>query len=293
MGRWDGIYEFVQVVEAGSFTAAAERMGLSNSQVSKLVARLEDRLGVRLLNRTTRRLTLTDEGEHFFHRCRRTIEDFERTEQEISSHQNEPRGNLKVNIAGSFQERFIVPILVDFLKQNPGLTVDLDFTDQHVDLVSQGYDISICGGELADSSLVARKLAENYNYLVAHPDYLAKHGTPQTLDDLSHHNCLIGVDSVWQLSNGQRTEQFKPQGNWRSSNGAALLSAARGGLGIALLPYFSVLEDIGNGNLTHILQPWSKLAQPVWVIYPHHRNISAKVRLFVDYLVDHLNDNRL
>ncbi|HUH37932.1 MAG TPA: LysR family transcriptional regulator [Spongiibacteraceae bacterium] len=293
MARWDGIYEFVRVVECDSFSGAAERLGISNSQVSKLVARLEDRLGVRLLNRTTRRLTLTEEGEHFYLRCKRTIDEFESAEQDLSSLQNDPRGTLRINMAGSFQEHFIVPMLADFLKAYPGLSVELDFSDQPLNLVSHGHDVAICEGELADSSLVARKLADNHHYLVAHPDYLARHGSPQTVDELQQHNCLTGAQRVWSLSDGTRQLQVKVQGNWQSKNEAALLSAARAGLGIAQLPFFSVLEDIAQGRLVQVLPAWSQHTSPVWIIYPQSRHLTAKVRVFVDYLVDYLRALRV
>jgi DNA-binding transcriptional LysR family regulator len=290
MARWDGIYEFVQVVNNASFSAAAEKMNMSNSQVSKLVARLEERLGIRLLNRTTRKLTLTDEGEHFYHRCKSTIINFEDAEQAIASHQSEPRGHLKVNISGDFQDRFIAPILADFLKTYPKVEATIDFTDLRADIIGGGYDLSICEGQLEDSSLVARKLADNYHYLVAHPDYLKQHGTPQSIDELKNHNCLTSSDNVWYLSDGGETVQIKVHGNWRSDNGAARLSAAQNGLGIALLPFFSVLDDIADKNLIQILEPWNKYPQPVWVMYPQHRYLSAKVRLFIDYLIKRLDD---
>lgn len=289
MARWDGIYEFVQVVDCASFTAAAEKMAMSNSQVSKLVARLEARLGVRLLNRTTRKFTMTDEGEQFYRRCKATIEEFVAVEQSVSSRQTEPSGRLKVNLAGSFQERFIVPFLTDFLKAYPKLEISVDFSDQPMDIIGGGYDLSICEGQLADSSLVARKLANNYYYLVAQPDYLATHGTPQTIEDLKQHNCLVGADKTWCMSNGTDTVQINVHGNWRSDNGAANLSAARSGLGIARLPFFSVLDDLEEGKLIQVLEPWNKQPQPVWVMYPQHRYLAAKVRLFVDYLIDHIN----
>lgn len=285
MGRWEGIYEFIHVVDAGSFSAAATRMGLSNSQVSKLIARLEDRLGVRLLNRTTRRLTLTDEGEHFYHRCKRIIEAFDSAEQDVSAHRSEPRGTLKINIAGAFPEQFIVPLLAHFLDAHPRLQVDLDFTEQRADLIASGYDLGICQGQLEDSSLVARKLADSHYQLVAHPAYLARHGTPQSVEDLQRHNCLAGCETTWPLDNG-RSAGFKVRGNWRSNSVASLLLAARSGLGIALLPGFAVSEDIRGGQLVPVLSSASHSTQPVWVVYPQTRHLSAKVRLFVDYLVD-------
>ncbi len=293
MNRWDGIQEFVQVVELGSFTRAAERLGLSNSQVSKRVAHLENRLGVRLLNRTTRRLTLTDEGERYYRSCRDTIDAFERAEGEITRHQDEVRGRLRINITGSFQERFIVPMLADFMRANPGLTVDMDFTDTRVDLVAEGYDLSICPGELEDSSLVARRLADNFHYLVAHPDYLARHGQPSCIDDLQQHNCLVGADPVWPLNDGRGSVDFRPRGNWHSNNGAALLGAVRSGLGIALLPFFAVMEEIERGELVHVLATHNHHIQPVWVLYPHNRHVPARVRLFIEYLFEHLGEIQL
>ncbi len=288
MARWEGIYEFVQVVEHGSFTAAAEAIGLSTSQVSKLISRLEDRLGARLLRRTTRRLTLTDEGQQFYQRCRQGLDTFERAEEDIAQWRREPRGQLKVNITGVFQERFLVPILASFSKRYPRLQVDVDFTVARPDLVAEGYDLCVCYGELADSSLVARKLADNTNYLVASPDYLAEHGTPDSIETLGQHNCLRGVDSVWYLSDGKDSVQLRPEGNWHSDNGAALLSAARCGLGIALLPFFSVLDDIQQGTLVQLLPEWSRYPQPVWIMYPQQRHLPIKVRLFVDYLLEEL-----
>lgn len=289
MARWDGIYEFVQVVEHSSFTEAGKALNMSTSQVSKLIARLEDRLGVRLLLRTTRSLALTDEGQQFYRRSKHAIETFERAEEDLALSRNEPRGNLKVNISGVFQERFLVPILANFSKQFPRLHVQLDFTDTQPDLVKEGYDLSVCYGELKSSSLVARKLADNFNYLVASPDYLAAHGRPDSIDQLSQHNCLVGTDTVWYLSNGEETVQMQAEGNWRSDNGAALLSAARSGLGIAHLPFFSVLEDIEQQALEQVLPDWSQYPQPVWIMYPQQRHLPVKVRLFIDYLVEELN----
>ncbi|WP_372758676.1 LysR family transcriptional regulator [Litorivivens sp.] len=289
MARWDGIYEFVQVVEHHSFTEAAKTLNMSTSQVSKLISRLEDRLGTRLLLRTTRSLALTDEGQQFYRRSKHAIDTFEKAEEDLALSRNEPRGNLKVNISGSFQERFLVPILANFTKQFPRLHVQLDFTDAQPDLVKESYDLSVAYGELKSSTLVARKLADNFNYLVASPDYLAAHGTPDSLEALNQHNCLVGVDSLWYLSNGEETVQIQPEGNWRSDNGAALLSAARCGLGIASLPFFSVMEDISQGNLTQVLPEWSQYPQPVWIMYPQQRHLPIKVRLFIDYLMEELN----
>jgi DNA-binding transcriptional LysR family regulator len=291
MGRWEGIYEFIQVVDAGGFSAAAARMGRSNSQVSKLIARLEDRLGVRLLNRTTRRLTLTDEGEQFYHRCKRVVEAFDSAEQDVSAHRNEPRGILKINVGGLFPEHFIVPLLARFLADHPHLQIDLAFTEQRVDLIEQGCDLGICQGQLADSSLVARKLLDSNLQWVAHPGYLARHGVPQTPDDLQRHNCLVGGEATWSFDNGRERGSVKVRGNWRSNSAAALVLAARSSVGVALLPGFAVAADIAAGALLPVLPSWSRREEPVWAVYPHTRHLSAKVRLFVNYLAEHFADH--
>ncbi len=293
MARWEGIFEFVQVVEHASFTKAAEAMGMSTSRVSKLVARLEDRLKSRLLLRTTRTLKLTDEGEQFYKRCKLAIDSFERAEEDIAQNRNEPRGRLKVNLSGSFQDRFIVPILAEFTKRYRHLHLQVDCSDRRADLLGGGYDLLICPGELESSSLVARKLADNFNYLVASPDYLEHAGDPMRLDQLSDHNCLIGEQPVWYLSNGEDTVQLRPEGNWQSDNGAALLSAARAGLGIAQLPFFAVQSDIEAGRLIQLLPDWSKYPEPVWIMYARQRHVPIKIRLLIDYLVDQLQHIQL
>lgn len=293
MSRWDGIYEFIQVVERGSFTAAAETLGLSTSQVSKLVSKLEDRLAARLLIRTTRRINLTEEGQQFYLRCRQAVDAFDRAEQDVAQSHNEPTGRLRVAISGCFQERFVVPVLSEFTLKYRRIQMNVDFCDSNPDIIRSGHDMAICYGELDDSTLVARKIADNFNYLVASPDYLDGRGTPATPDDLSEHNCLTGISPVWYLSDGQETLQLKISGNWHSDNGAALLSAARSGVGIANLPFFSVQEDISRGELVQLLPNWSKYPEPVWILYPSRRHLTLKVRLLIDFLLDQLQQVEL
>ncbi|MFT5606087.1 MAG: DNA-binding transcriptional LysR family regulator [Paracoccaceae bacterium] len=147
----------------------------------------------------------------------------------------------------------------------------------------------MCYGELKSSTLVARKLADNFNYLVASPDYLAAHSRPESIEQLIQHDCLVGIDTVWYLSNGEETVQLQPEENWRSDNGATMPTAARCGLGIANLPFFSVLDDIEQNQLEQVLPEWSQHPQPVWIMHPQQRHLPIKVRLFIDYLVEELN----
>lgn len=293
MSRWDGIDEFIQVVDQGSFTAAADQLQISTSQISKRVAKLEDRLGARLMVRTTRQIRLTEEGEQFYLRCRQAVETFNRAEETVLAHSNQPRGHLKININGCFQDRFIVPILAEFSRQYPKLALQVDFSDGQPNILRSGYDLSICYGELNDSSLVARKLADNYNYLVASPDYLSKHPTPINVDELQEHNCLSGKARHWILSNGAETMKVKISGNWQSDNGGALLNAARSGLGIAQLPFFSVVDDIERGDLVQLLPDWSRYPEAVWIVYAQQRHLPVKLRLLVDFLVTQIRNIQL
>jgi len=284
MNTWLGIAEFVAVVEAGSFTAAAERLKISNSQISKRISQLEDRLGVRLLNRTTRRIMITDEGEHYFQFAQNMLKEFQALEMAISSGQSEPRGKLKINIAGCFQERFVVPVLTEFLRANPKLSMQVDFTDKPVDILETGCDISICAGELKDSSLKASKLGDVYYQLVASPNYLQAHGLPTSLDDLKQHNCLSDSEQYWNLDNGEERIRIHAEGNWQSDNSAALLKASLQDLGIAQLPSFAVEEYIQKGELVSVLDDWNKFPTPVWIMYSQNRHLSAKIRLCIDFL---------
>lgn len=288
MNPWGALDIFVDVVESGGFSKAAEKRGCSSAQVSKRIAALESTLGVRLLARTTRRITLTEEGRLFYAQCKKSFDEFQEVRQVLRSRQQEATGVLKITLAGSFQERFLVPILAEFVQMNPKLQISLNFTDALPDLLEAGVDLAICQCELQSSSMVARRIANNYEVICAAPAYLAAHGTPRTLEDLKEHNCLVGVDPVWVLGDGNRTQQVRIHGNWHSPSGAALLSAARCGLGLARLPLFSVAEDIAAGTLVPVLEEWNKHPEPVWLVYPNQRQLPARVRLFIDFLMPRL-----
>lgn len=288
MSRWEGIHEFVQVVEAGSFTAAGTQLGISTSQISKQIARLEQRLQVRLLNRSTRRIVLTDEGELFYHRCKRIVESLESAEEDIGLHRHEARGNVHIALNSSISEALIAPVLARFLEQHPQLSVTITLSDGCDDLIGQGHDLGIWPGQLDDSSLVARKLCDLPLIAVASPAYLARHSTPQHPSDLGRYNCLISSDKDWVFSDGKQTHTQAINSNWRCPQTAVRLAAAIAGAGITLLPAASAKAAIDNQLLLPVLSEWCRQTEPVWVVYPHNRYVAARVRLLLDFLATEL-----
>ena len=284
MSRWDGIDEFVAVAECGSFSRAADRLRLSSSQVSRQVARLEDRLQVRLFYRTTRRVTLTEPGRAFLARCQRLVEECEEACLAVSDLQGEPRGQLRMTCAVSYGERFIVPLVNTFLARYPQLRVEIELTNRTLDLVHEGLDLAVRLGRLADSSLVATRIAPRTMYLCAAPDYLARYGTPHTLSELDGHQCLVGTADTWLFDDGGREWLFRPQGRWRCNSGVAVLDAALRGFGLCHLPDYYVHEPLRAGRLVSLLDAHRPPSTAVWALYPQKRHLSAKVRLLVDHL---------
>lgn len=280
---------FVQVVRDGSFTKAAERLELSRSVVSKYVTRLEERLGARLLNRTTRRLSLTEAGRIFYERSRRGLEDIEEAEAEVSRLQEEPRGVLRVNSPMSFGILHIAPLLPDFLAENPEITVDMNLDDRKVDVIEEGFDVSIRITDLPDSSLVARRLGPCRHAIVAAPTYLKKHGTPQTPDELRNHNIIAyqyqESATDWHFLAPDKKQITVPvSGSIQMNNSLALRQALLGGVGITRTPTFVVGEDIATGRLVSLLKNYETLEVSIYLVYPQRRHLSPKVRAFVDFV---------
>ncbi|MCH8037974.1 MAG: LysR family transcriptional regulator [Proteobacteria bacterium] len=282
---------FARVVEMESFSGAARALGLSKSAVSKRVGRLEDRMGLRLLNRTTRRLSLTEAGAAFYQGCRRVVAEAEAAERAVSRLASAPRGRLKVNAPMSFGVRHLAPALPDFMARYPELNVDLTLNDRVVDLVEEGFDLAIRIARLAESSLIARRLAPNRLVLCAAPSYLAAHGAPRAVEDLKDHACLLysyqTAGDAWRLCGPGGERRLAVTGRLRINNGDALLAAALGGLGVALLPCFICGQDLRAGRLIQVLPAWSGPADTaIAAVYPASRNLSPKVRVFVDFLTE-------
>ncbi len=281
---------FVRVVESGSFSAAGRASGLSKSAVSKQIRRLEDELQVRLLNRTTRRLSLTEAGTAFYQGCRRVVAEAEAAVDAVSHLAVAVRGTLRVNGPMSFGIQHLAPILADFMALYPELKVDLTLNDRRVDLVEEGYDLALRIGELDDSSLIARRLAPNRSVLAAAPAYAERHGLPDAPEDLLRHHCLhysyrSGLE--WRLRGPEGERRLRPGCRLRINNGDALLQAAEAGLGITFLPTFICGEALRAGRLLRVLPGWEDGRDTgVHVIFPPGANRLPKVRVFIDFLAE-------
>ncbi|MEO1891181.1 MAG: LysR family transcriptional regulator [Alcanivorax sp.] len=285
MQHWDRIEAFVEVVRHESFAGAARNLGVSSSHVSRLVARLETQLGTQLLYRTTRRLRLTDAGAVYFEHCAQLFDGFQEALTAISDYQRRPTGVLKLTCATTFGEKFIAPLVNDFLAEHPQLSVRMDFTNRPVDIVDEGFDVAVRTGALPDSSLIARKLCPRREYVVGSADYFQRHPRPHTLGELAGHNCLLGSADHWTFDLDGQHRAWRVEGNWRANSGLALLDAVYKGLGLAQLPDYYVREGLERGELVSVLDAHACTHTAVWVVYPRHRHLSPKVRQFVDFLV--------
>jgi DNA-binding transcriptional LysR family regulator len=284
MNRWESIEAFVRVVDNKSFSRAAEVMGVSKSHISRQVSRLENRLDAQLLIRNTRNISLTEVGNAFYLRCNDLLNTLHDAEQAVIDLQEKPRGRLRVTVAGAFGEEFIAPAAVNFMQQHPDLVIELDFTNRVVDLISEGYDLAIRAGTLKDSSLIARRISSRKLYVCGSPGYFERCGKLHNINALVNHNCLVGTLPTWRFRDGGRNFDLRVEGNWKSNNGRALLHAAINGLGLVQLPSFYLEKEIEQGNLQTILEDFNPTDTGIWAVYPHNRHLSAKVRLFVNFL---------
>ena len=289
------IVVFVRVVDDGSFTRAAERLKLSRSVVSKYVTRLEGRLGARLLNRTTRRLSLTEAGRIFYERSRRGLQDIEEAEAEVSRLQEKPRGVLRINSPMSFGILHIAPALPEFLAQHPEVSVEMNLDDRVVDVIEEGFDVSIRIAEMPDSSLIARRLAPCRHVIVAAPAYLEKHGTPRTPEDLRDHNIISFSYQTsaydWHFISPDNKQISVPvSGSMQANNSLALREALLRGVGITRTPTFVVGKDVQDGHLLSILGNYRTLEVSIYLVYPQRRHLSPKVRAFVDFMADRISE---
>lgn len=281
---------FVRVVDNGSFTKTAEQLGFSRAVISKYVKRLEERLGARLLNRTTRRLSLTEAGATLYEGSYRALSQIDEAEQEIGQLQTKPRGVLKVSVPMSFGILHISPALPDFLARHPDLTVDMKMDDRFVDVVEEGFDLAIRITRLKDSTLVARNLAPSRFVLCAAESYLKRHGIPQTPEELREHNCTIYTYSrsphMWRFSAPDGRDIAVPvRGNLRHNSGLAEREAVLNGLGIMLSPTFYVGDLIREGRLQTVLTDYHIAETSVYAVYPERRYLSPKVRAFIDFFL--------
>ncbi|WP_434362239.1 LysR family transcriptional regulator [Parasalinivibrio latis] len=291
MNRWSGVEEFVEVVNCGSFTAAARKLGVSTSHVSRQIDALEHRLSTRLLYRTTRQVTLTEMGKVYFDHCNQLLDGFSDAEAIVTQLQTQPQGLLKITAPAVFGEKYIAPLANEFIRNHPKLSVEFHFSNQVMDMIHDGYDLAIRTGILKDSTLMARRLAPRQLYVVASGEYLKEFGTPASLDDIQHHDCLIGTLDTWSFQKDGLLTQMKVKGRWHGNSGTAILDAALRGLGLAQLPDYYVVDKIRRGELVTVLDEFRSPDSGVWAVYPYNRHLSAKVRLFVDFLSERFSEH--
>ena len=295
MDRFLEMAAFVRTVDRGSQAAAAHDLGVTPAMVGRYIRALEDRLGARLLNRTTATQSLTEAGLVFHARASAILDQVEEAETAASDRQMEPRGSLRLNAPMAFGVRYLAAAVAEFGTLHPRVRVDLALNDQVVDLVEDGYDMAVRIGRLADSSLVARRLAPCHVMLCASPTYLARAGTPRRPDDLRDHNCLLYAYTrgghAWRLRGRTGVAEVKPRGNLVANNGDALLAASLAHAGVTLQPTFIIGNALRAGLLVRVLPDWSLESLSVFAVYPSIRNLSPKVRGFVDFLVGRFGDH--
>lgn len=286
---------FVRVVEARGFSAAAPALGLTASAVSKLVTRLETRLGVRLLQRTTRALHLTAEGETFFEAARRIVGDIQSLESRLSDSRGTPHGLLRVTTSLAFATHQLAPVIAEFLDRHPRVELELLPTDRVIDMVEEGVDIAIRIGRLADTSFMARKIGEDLRLICASPAYLARHGTPARPADLVRHKCIVSRDrsylNRWAFrgagEGGSEVSEIEVSGPLAVSEGEAQLQLALQGVGIVRLTRLTVAQAVREGKLVSLFEAESAdSGVPIHAVYPHRRHLPSKVPAFVDFLIE-------
>lgn len=280
IGAWDGIEEFVHVARAGSYTAGARSFGASVTHMSRSVARLEARLQAQLFHRTTRSLRLTDTGRLFYDNCHRIVDERDEAIAAVSA-RGAPRGELRLTCSHALGERFVAPLAREFAQAHPALKVRIDLDNTVRDLISEGYDLAVRTGHLADSRLIATRVATRSVRTVASPAYLDCRSRPAGIAALGGHDCLIGSVAQWHFD-GNVT--FRPKGRWRCNGGYALLEAAIAGMGISQLPAFYVQESLDQGLLEEVLPGLRPDDEPIWAVYPQRRHLSPRVSLFVAML---------
>ncbi|WP_392890593.1 LysR family transcriptional regulator [Pseudomonas migulae] len=279
---------FARVVERGSFSAVAREMQISQPTISKVVKALETELGGKLIARSTRQLSLTDEGLRYYAECRQILAAVDAAEHSFQSGKERIAGHLRIGSSVSFGRLQIAPRLAEFLKRYPDIDIDLQLNDQNQDLIREGLDVTFRIGELNDSGLIARQIGITHRVTVAAPDYLRQHGQPQSPAELSAHNCLqfnlLNSQNLWVFENNNKRHEVRIKGSAQSNNSEAIREMVLGGLGIALSPVWLFSEDLKAGRVTAILSDYVAQSLPIHAVSPANRRQSARVKAFVDYM---------
>jgi len=286
----DGVAVFVGVINAGSFTAAAQALGHSTSYVSKEITRLEKRLGSRLLNRTTRTISLTDAGRAYYERCSQIVIDAENAERSINQLQDTPRGLLRINAPASFGSKYLLDVFSQFMHSYPDVKLEVELNDRLIDVVAEGYDVVIRVGEIKDSNLIARKLTSSRFVVVASPDYIKRKSYPKRAEDLKEHDCiaysLLPMPTQWDFYKEDVRTSVTVQPRAMCNSAALEVAMVAQGIGITRLPLFTCEQEVASGDLQIILEDYDQVELDVYAVYPHRQFLTAKVRVFVDFVVN-------
>ncbi len=281
---WRGVEAFVKVVDCGGFTAAASRMQVSVAHVSRQVSELERRLAAKLLNRSTRQVSLTEVGEVYYQRCRALLDGLDEAQREVNQMTRTPTGLLRLTAPVYYGSQFVAPVVNQFMARYPELRLEFTLTDACLDLIEASYDLAVRLGRLDDSALVARRLATRTQHVCASPGYLARKGAPQRLAQLGEHDCLVGSVERWRFSVDGEEQEVRVRYRWRCNSGLALRDAALRGLGLVQLPDYYVREALASGELVSVLDDYRLADEGIWAVYPPSRHQSLKVRLLVGEL---------
>ncbi|WP_427838781.1 LysR family transcriptional regulator [Actinobacillus pleuropneumoniae] len=285
MDKLNAINLFCRVIETQSFTQAAQLEQISLAMASKLIAQLEEHLNVRLLHRTTRKITPTEAGLLYYQRCLPILNELKDAEDSVSNITSTLQGKITISLPMDFGSRFVAPYLGQFMTTYPNIQLNIEFSDRRVDVVAEGYDLVLRIGALEDSSIVAKRIARSELVLLASPEYLAKHGTPENLAQLAEHTCLIYENhQQWQFTDGDQKVKIKPNAHVISNNGYALLQMTKAGQGIVNLPLFLAKEEISAGKLVEILPQYKQHSIDISILYPHRRYLSPKVKVLIEFL---------
>jgi len=296
MGHSSELQLVVELARAGGMSAAARQLDVTPAAVSKRLAQIESRLGVRLFNRSTRRLSLTAEGEVYLESARRILGDIEDLDALIASRQDSPRGKLKVNAPLGFGRTYIAPVIADFAQKYPEVSLQLQLTDTPADFVRDAFDVAIRFGDQPDTRLIARKIAPNRRLVCASPGYLKTHGVPVTPQDLARHQCIVlrqneDAYSLWRFTRGRRSETIKVRGSLSSNDGEVTLTWGLAGLGILQRAEWDLARYLRSGRLVRVLEDYDLPQADIYAVFPERHHLSAKVRVFADFLVQYFQQD--
>jgi DNA-binding transcriptional LysR family regulator len=288
MDRLGAMEMFVRIVETGNFSAVARQLGTTQPTISKQLTALERQLQTRLLNRSTRSLSLTEAGATYYERCRRIIDEVREAEGALGRLQSALTGTLHVNGSIALGQIFVAPLVLKFQRQYPGLAIELSLSDRYIDLVEEGVDVAVRVGRLADSNLVARRLGSTRRVLVATPAYLATHGTPQRPEDLVHHSCLLyaylSTGNEWGFKGPEGEIRVRVHGNFKANNGEVIRQALLANVGVAMSPDWLIHDKLESGEVVALLPEFAPPPLEISAVYPSGRHVSTKVRTFIEFL---------